>query len=54
LAYSEWLSGWGFVFEGKAMFKTWTHQEWIQFVRENQLNGEFDDWLEYLNKRYGY
>jgi len=45
---------WGKLFEGKAVFKTWTHQEWVQFVRENQVNNEFKDWLQYLNGRYGY
>ena len=50
----DFQTGWGAVFEGKSVFKTWTHQEWIQFVRDNQVNGEFDAWLEYLNKRYGY
>jgi hypothetical protein len=45
---------WGELFKGKAIFKTWTHQEWVQFVRDNQINGEFDNWLEYLNERYGY
>lgn len=50
----DFNTDWAPLFEGKAMFKTWTHQEWVQFVRDNQLNGEFDDWLEYLNERYGY
>lgn len=45
---------WAKLFNGKAIFKTWTHQEWVQFVRENQVNGEFDEWLKYLNERYGY
>ena len=50
----DFQTDWGKLFEGKAMFKTWTHQEWVQFVRDNQKNGEFDGWLDYLNKRYGY
>ena len=45
---------WADIFDGKAVFKTWTHQEWVQFVRVNQINREFDDWLEYLKERYGY
>ena len=45
---------WAPLFVGKALFKTWTHQEWVQFVRDNQKNGEFDEWLEYVNGRYGY
>ncbi len=50
----DFQTGWGKLFEGKAIFKTWTHQEWVQFVRENQVNNEFNDLLQYLNARYGY
>lgn len=50
----DFQTGWATLFEGKALFKTWTHQEWVQFVRENQQKGEFDEWLKYLNERYGY
>lgn len=50
----DFQTDWGELFTGKAVFKTWTHQDWVQFVRDNQLNGEFDDWLLYLNQRYGY
>ena len=46
--------GWGELFDGKAIFKTWTHQEWVEFVRTNQKNDEFKDWLSYLNERYNY
>ena len=50
----DFQTEWSKVFEGKSSFKTWTHQEWVQFVRDNQVNGEFDSWLIYLNERYGY
>lgn len=50
----DFQTGWGEIFDGKAKFKTWTHQEWVQFVRENQVNGELDDWLGYLKERYDY
>ncbi len=49
----DFQTDWAGLFEGKAIFKTWKHQEWVQFVRDNQEKGEFDDWLEYLNQRYG-
>lgn len=51
---NDFQTGWAKLFDGKVLFKTWTHQEWVQFVRENQQKGEFDEWLEYLNERYGY
>jgi hypothetical protein len=51
---TDFQTDWAPLFEGKAIFKTWTHQEWVQFVRDNQKNGEFDEWLEYLEERYQY
>lgn len=51
---NDFQTSWGKLFEGKAKFTTWTHQEWVQFVRDNQVNAEFDEWLEYLKERYYY
>lgn len=51
---NDFQTEWGKIFDGKSLFKTWTHQEWVQYVREHQTNGEFDEWLEYLEKRYQY
>lgn len=45
---------WGKLFTGKALFKTWTHQEWVDFVRKNQVNSEFAEWVKYMEERYGY
>ena len=50
----DFQTGWGEAFDGDAVFKSWTHQDWVQFVRENQVDGEFDDWLTYLKERYNY
>jgi hypothetical protein len=51
---SEFPKVWGKLFEGKALFKTWTHQEWVQYIRDNQKGQELNDWLGYVNERYGY
>lgn len=51
---NDFQTEWSKEFDGKAIFKTWTHQEWVQFVRDNQLNAEFEGWLNYLNERYVY
>jgi len=51
---NDFNMSWGKLFNGKAIFRTWTHQEWIQFVRENNVNGEFNYWLDYLKERYDY
>ncbi len=50
----DFQEGWANLFEGKAIFKTWKHQDWVDFVRKNQVNGEFDEWLVYMEERYGY
>lgn len=50
----DFTSDWEGLFEGIAKFDTWTHQEWVQYVREHQIDGEFDQWLEYVENRYGY
>lgn len=51
---SDFQTGWADLFDGKTIFKTWTHQEWVQFVRKQQIKGEFNSWLDYVNKRYNY
>ena len=28
--------------------------EWVDFVRKNQVNVEFDEWVRYMEDRYGY
>lgn len=51
---NDFQKDWSPLFDGKSIFKTWTHQEWVRFVRAKQQNGEFDGWLNYLKERYDY
>ena len=46
------LEGWGRMFRGKAKFSAFTHQEWVRWVREHQIGGQWDDWLSYVQDRY--
>ena len=48
------FDGWGRLFKGKAKFAALTHQEWVRWVQEHQTNGEWDDWLRYVQDRYGF
>lgn len=50
---NDFRTGWNEIFQGKAIFKTWSHQEWVSFVRENH-KGELNDWIQYLDNRYKY
>lgn len=45
--------GWGELFKGRASFAAWTHQAWVEWVREHHA-GRWTDWLEWIGERYGY
>lgn len=49
----DWTTDWGKQFRGRALFHTWTHQEWVQYVRLNQST-ETTPWLSYIQTRYQY
>ena len=52
---NDFQINWADMFNGKAKFQTWTHQEWVQFVRNRQSsNGFVKKWLTYLQDRYQY
>lgn len=50
---SSFPGGWGALFKGKAHFAAWTHQAWVDWVRQHQV-GRWGDWLEWIEARYGY
>lgn len=50
----NFATGWGRLFEGHAVFATWTHQEWVAWVREHDETREWADWLAYVETRYEY
>jgi hypothetical protein len=43
----------GKLFSGKSLFSSWTHQEWVDYVRKNCRNDIQKQWLSYINDRYG-
>jgi hypothetical protein len=47
----SFTTDWGFLFEGKARFAAFTHQQWVEWVSNNK-RGIWQDWLNYVNKRY--
>lgn len=49
----DFTRDWGGLFSGKAKFATWTHQQWVQWVRENAAL-EWKNWLEYVESRYAF
>jgi hypothetical protein len=47
-------SGWSALFNGKAHFKVFTHQQWVAWVRANGAPSLWQPWLDYVAARYGY
>jgi len=50
----NFTEGWDGLFDGRVHFATWTHQEWVAWVRANDSEGKWTDWLAYVERRYGY
>ncbi len=50
----DFTTGWGKIFDGKARFATFTHQQWVGWVRDHDQGGLWKDWLRYVGERYGY
>ncbi len=46
-------SDWAGLFSGQSGFKTFTHQEWVTWVAEQDRVGEWNRWLQYIRGRYG-
>lgn len=46
-------SGWPTLFNGKARFKTFTHQQWVSWVNTHGNPSIWTPWLDYVNERYG-
>jgi len=51
---ADFTTGWGSLFEGKAEFKSFSHQQFVSWIRENDSGDKWKDWLSYVKNRYGY
>ncbi|GAI53363.1 unnamed protein product [marine sediment metagenome] len=40
------------MFEGKAEFATFAHQQWVDWVEDHDVQDIRGDWLTYVRKRY--
>jgi hypothetical protein len=45
---------WGRLFNGKARFAVFTHQDWVGWIRAKDATGEWKQWLAYVEERYGF
>lgn len=50
----DFTEGWAEIFEGKTQFATFTHQQWVEWVRNHDGQRRWQGWLEYIENRYGY
>ena len=50
----DFTNGWGPMFEGKASFAAFTHQQWVAWVQKHDADGRHRDWLEYVCSRYSF
>lgn len=48
----DFTKGWGSLFEGKAEFATFTHQQWVDWVEGHDVQDTRRDWLTYVRQRY--
>ncbi|MDM7912315.1 MAG: hypothetical protein QUS09_04385 [Methanotrichaceae archaeon] len=48
----DFTSCWGPLFEGRARFTTFTHQQWVTWVRDHDTAGRWDKWSDYVETRY--
>jgi hypothetical protein len=46
--------GWGGLFHGKARFATFTHQQWVAWVRAHDPSSRWAEWIGFVAERYGY
>jgi len=44
----------GRLFRGKARFAVFEHQQWVRWVRDHDEEGNWSDWLRYVEDRYQY
>jgi len=50
----DFAAGWSALFDGRAQFATFTHQQWVAWVRAHDPADQWRDWLSYVEARYGY
>ena len=48
----DFTEDWGVLFAGKARFASFSHQAWVRWVRDNDVDAQWNDWLEWVVERY--
>jgi hypothetical protein len=50
----DFTKDWACLFEGKAEFKSFSHQQFVNWIREHDSDSKYKEWLSYIKDRYGY
>ena len=50
----DFAKDWQRCFDGCAGFATFTHQEWVRWVADNDPGNQWGAWLQWVCERYGY
>ena len=48
----DFTQDWSPLFQGKAGFASFTHQQWVNWVRHNDHTGSWTEWVKYIEDRY--
>ena len=48
------LDAWGQLFDGMSTFSTFSHQEWVAWVRDHDQDSTWAEWSEWMAKRYAF
>ena len=51
---SDFTHDWSPLFEGKARFATFSHQEWVDWVRRHDFDARWERWTSWVAARYCY
>ena len=51
---SNFSTDWAALFDGQTRFASFTHQDWVHWVRTHGANGQWANWLGWVAARYGY
>jgi len=48
----DFTKDWAGIFDGRARFASFSHQQWINWVKKHDNQGRWQDWLVYVKDRY--
>ncbi len=50
----DFREDWRNLFDGEARFASFSHQSWVRWIRENNVDAQWSDWLEWVVERYDF